>query len=103
MRELQGNVQKDEVTVDDVVPTDGPPEPNRPSVGKWERKLAKVMQNPGQWFIVQRGPNAVATANNLRRRSVRIPRPDHEWEFVARTVDGEGRVYARYLGERHPR
>lgn len=67
--------------------------------GEWMRMLEPLMNQPGRWAIVARKQSrsvASTTAQNLRQRIVRIP--TGQWEFASRTVDGEARVYARYLG-----
>lgn len=67
----------------------------------WGDVLAPLKDYPGRWALVHTGdPKKVRTkASNLTRGNVARGRVEpSEWEFVSRTVDGEGRMYARYLG-----
>lgn len=67
--------------------------------GYWVPLLEPLMDQPKRWAIVatkETQSNASSTAANLRFRVVKVP--PGRWEFVSRTVDGEHRVYARYLG-----
>lgn len=72
---------------------------NRPL--EWPARLAPLRERPGQWARVSKhlnGPAASSTANDLRKG--RRPGVDPaEFEFTGRTIDGEGYVYARFIGE----
>jgi hypothetical protein len=49
-------------------------------------------------IVKNTGPSAAKTAHTIRS-GVQAPyRPSGSFEAVARTVDGEHRVYARYTG-----
>ncbi len=104
MQNMQEDMEEDGLigSFEDVIPVPaGPPPVKRGREPVWVKKLRPLVEHPGQWFIVKAGPGSHSTANNLRRRQVNIPHPDHEWEFVARSEEGVAKVYARYLGERH--
>lgn len=81
-----------------------PPGPS-PHDGKrrareWEERLAPLRDWPERWARVY-GPvtqnQALNAAANGRRGNWSGIDPD-EWEITCRTVDGQGYVYARYLG-----
>jgi hypothetical protein len=77
-----------------------PPDPARPRwAGRWVEKLQPLMEHPKRWAVVDTrdgSENARTCVNNLR--SGRIKTPPGQWEFLFRTVEGEFRVYGRYLG-----
>jgi hypothetical protein len=78
---------------------DPPQGPHIPAKrGKWQELLAPLVDRPNTWAIVHRGSNSPGAAGNLRAGKVIMP--PGQWEFVSRTVEGQGRVYARYLGPR---
>lgn len=65
--------------------------------GVWVERLSICVQNPGrpaQVLVAKSVEAAQDAADNLRRRLVIIPRPDHQWVFTAR----ENVVYAIYKG-----
>ena len=94
MREMQ----RDPETA--VIPVDDLPPPDRAHKRLWEYRLQPLVENPGQWFLIKTGKGSESAVNNLRNRQVKIPYPDHEWQFAVRTVDGVKHAYGRYLGER---
>lgn len=74
-----------------------PPKPNTP-VGIWVERLEPLLESPGEWFRVHETKSrnyATSSVSELRQRNLKIPLPDHEWEFTARGH----RVYARYMGK----
>ena len=78
-----------------------PPMPNRGTNRRvrWVDHLAPLVQSPGEWArvgVYAKATTAYSTARNLRTGRVQVPAG--RWDFVGRSVDGEGRVYARYLG-----
>lgn len=80
----------------------GEPPPGRRGLIDWPAVAVSLRAEPGRWAIIQvcRSP---AAASNLARRvrdgSYSAFRPVGAFEAVSRTVDGEIRVYARYVGE----
>jgi hypothetical protein len=57
---------------------------------------------PGEWARVGAYPtpaSASSIAYRINRGTLRAWSPAGAFEAVSRTVDGEHRVYARYLGE----
>jgi hypothetical protein len=74
-----------------------PPPPKR--VDDWAEELTPLMAQPKRWAVVavrKTGSAARAVHGNFVSRRVKVP--PGEWEFARRMVDGEHRVYARYLG-----
>jgi len=80
-----------------------PPGARSAATGRdWTAAAAVLRKEPRRWAIVAVCPNAVtaaSTANNIRRGQVAAMRPVGAFEAVSRTVDGEYRVYARWVGE----
>lgn len=82
------------------------PEQVRVRTTQWEKRLQPLVEHPGKWARVYSGAvtTARAYASSLRQRKVRIPEPEHGWEFTSRKevqTDGSevGKIYARYNGE----
>ena len=74
-----------------------PPASDR--VLSWREKLTPLVDYPKRWAVIAVKPGRVAANSlqlNLRRG--RLTLPPGRWEFVYRVVEGEHRVYARYLG-----
>lgn len=68
----------------------------------YEDVARKLRARPGQWAIVaqyDKSRTAAGVANNIRKGISRHFRPEGHYEAVGRTVGGEHRVYARYVGE----
>lgn len=66
----------------------------------WKGIAATLQADPGEWYKVldcNTSANAATTARYIRE-SYYTPLRASRYEAVARTVDGEHRVYARYLG-----
>ncbi|WP_157868857.1 hypothetical protein [Streptomyces atriruber] len=63
---------------------------------------AALKQRPGQWGIVGTYKNigsASGVGIRIKRGATAAYRPAGAFEAVARTVHGEARLYARYVGE----
>ena len=63
---------------------------------------AKLREHPGKWArIVTANSRAAADslAYQIKTGRLRAYLPSGHYEAVARTVDSEHRVYARYVGE----
>lgn len=61
----------------------------------------KLKARPNEWAIVNTYPNSRtsgAVASSIRTGQVTAYLPRGAWEAVSRLVDGEHRVYARYVG-----
>jgi len=73
----------------------------RSGVTDWRRVADELRQRPGQWAVVATRPSsgAAATIAGAIRKGSRAGMPSGAFEARARTVDGECRVYARYVGE----
>lgn len=78
-----------------------------PPAKRAHRNLGKVAdelrEHPGLWAVVLALPvaersHATSLARQIRHGLVSYWRPAGVFEAVSRTVDGEARVYARYLG-----
>lgn len=67
------------------------------------RGLAQQLKdNPGEWAVVGTKETPALAGQNaydIRKANLAAYRPAGSFEAVARTVDGEHRVYARYVGE----
>lgn len=65
--------------------------------GVWVERLRPLVANPNRPAIIFTAESAEQAGNavdNLNRRRVFIPRPDHDWVFMSR----ENVVYAIYKG-----
>lgn len=66
------------------------------------RSLADELRaRPGEWAVVSTHPTmgtAQSTSSNIRSGRRAIYRPRFAFDATAREVDGEYRVYARYIG-----
>lgn len=84
-----------------------PPRPiNSPGIRDLSAALddvaAQLRATPGEWARIdtkQTKGAATARAQQIRTGSLRAFRPHGTFEAAARTVDGEHRVYARYVGQ----
>jgi len=80
----------------------GPPPPAETKHGKIARALRG---RPSEWAVVQRVASiarAASAAQAIRSAKLNAYEPAGAFQAVARTVEGEHRVYARYIGERRP-
>lgn len=88
----------------DEVRWEDPPSANRSANRRkrqWEPRLLPLMEQPKRWAVVRTYPTAKQAydaVGNLRGAGYRRYLPSGRWEFTSRTVDGEYRLYARYLG-----
>lgn len=66
----------------------------------WGPIVAELRTRPGEWAVVAVKPTAAAAATVAAhmRRGIYTGMSRGEFEAMARTVDGEYRVYARYVG-----
>jgi hypothetical protein len=76
---------------------------NGTAVGRpriYEALLTPLMEHPKRWARIRTFPtskSARTSAWHLAKRRYFVP--PGKWEFVGRTVDGKGALYARYMGE----
>jgi len=95
--------------VSEVTFSGPPPAANRKlGEGKHFRAAAELRAEPGYWAVIgtySTNPSARTAASNIRcayagesRVSPSAWEPAGAYEAEARTVDGEHRVYARYVG-----
>ena len=66
--------------------------------GEWAKRLEFLSEAPGQWAVVHKTGDKVPhpTVNTLRQGRAAGVDPD-DYEFVGRTIEGEGHVFARLL------
>jgi len=80
-------------------------DPPRRGVGEahnWPGIAADLRQRPKQWAIAvicRNFSTAGQTARRIRDGAYKPMEPTGAFEATARTIDGEHRVYARYVGE----
>ena len=63
----------------------------------------ELRDNPGRWGIVKvhgKAQDSSSMANTIRKGVTGAWKPAGAFEAAARTVNGEHRVYARYVGEK---
>lgn len=80
-----------------VVEFRDPPPARRAAGGKYIEVLAQLLTNRSRWAMVMEfdtPDKAAAAQRNLHQRKVRIPQPDHLWEFAARGCE----LFAVYRG-----
>jgi hypothetical protein len=74
----------------------------RPGGAKRHAEVAAQLKSrPGEWARVaafDKDTRSRTYAHYIRRGGLAAYRPDGSFEAVSRTVDGEYRVYARYVG-----
>lgn len=78
-----------------------PPQPRIRPVHDWAGIGSALRARPGEWAIVAVVANAQlagSTARHVRAGAYQALRDFGRFEAVARTVDGEHRIYARYAG-----
>ena len=78
---------------------DPPPQRTGRGSGKWQAIVQPLREHPKRWAILACFPTCDQAANIAvsLRSGVRKTGPGR-FEFAARTVDGEHRIYGRYLG-----
>lgn len=68
---------------------------------KWVKEAIELRERPGEWAVLHTSKSAqlsAAAARTIRVAKVKAWQPAGSFEAIARTVDGEHRVYARYVG-----
>lgn len=79
---------------------DGPPPDLSGHHGKWRRLLAPLVADPKVWYRVM-GPTSPGSARRFAwmLSAGRIANIEaDEYEATSRNEDGQGYVYARYVG-----
>lgn len=67
----------------------------------WPQIAKELQRRPGKWALIAVCPNtatAGSTARHIRNGAYEALRSVGIFDAVARTIDGEARVYAQYLG-----
>ena len=81
------------------VVTSGPGRGARPK--GWHGEVARQLRaRPGEWAVIDvygSQASAAGVAYQIRMGGYSAYQPRGAWEAVSRLVDGENRVYARYL------
>lgn len=65
----------------------------------WTNQLLPLLSRPNVWariWVFDNPEQAYKLQSNLHRRQVKIPEPEHVWEFSARGCE----VYAIYRGRK---
>ncbi|WP_030271233.1 hypothetical protein [Streptomyces sp. NRRL B-24484] len=77
----------------------GPP----PAAETKHGRIARALRDrPSEWAVVQRSASitrAASAAQAIRSAKLGAYEPAGAFQAVARTVEGEHRVYARWIGE----
>ena len=91
-------------STDPVVWEDPPGARSRDGMVSHHKAAAILRTKPGRWGIVATYDHATTTASTagvIRSGRTGAWRPAGHYEAMARTVSGEHRVYARYVGDRN--
>lgn len=70
--------------------------------GKHAAIAEQLRTRPGEWAVIAtyaHSGTCGSMAQGIKRGLIRAYAPEGAFEAVSRTVDGEHRVYARYVGE----
>lgn len=68
----------------------------------WDEIAEELRSQPNRWALVAVCPNSAtagSTARHIRNGHYNAMRELGPFEATSRTVDGEARVYARYVSE----
>lgn len=63
---------------------------------------AALRERPGEWAVIKTTPTSQAArsaATHIRTGLLAAYRPARSFEATSRTVEGEHRVYARFVGQ----
>ncbi|CAL9367911.1 hypothetical protein [Streptomyces sp. enrichment culture] len=77
-----------------------PPAPKQRPRGDQTKAAQALKERPGEWGMVtvcRNGGSSSSMARAIRKGASRTWQPAGDFEAVARKVDGEYRVYARYM------
>lgn len=80
-----------------------PPKRVRVTWGRHADVASKLRAKPGEWAPIgtyNSSQTAASIARQIKRAVLSAYMPAGSFEAVSRTVDGESRVYARYVGEK---
>lgn len=76
-----------------------PPRSRRGAHKPWLERVEPLVEQPKRWAIVYVSPTKGSAAKmvySLNHHGMQLP--PGRFEFTSRTVNGEHRVYGRYLG-----
>ena len=80
---------------------EAPPSQKRVTWGRHHEVARKLKAKPGEWAVVgvyNASNTAAAIARQVKRATLSAYEPAGAFEAISRTVDGEYRAYARYVG-----
>lgn len=83
-----------------IIRWEEPPPAKHTAVHDWPRIAADLQSKPGEWahILTCVSPATAGTTAKYVRESFYEPLKGGQYEAKSRTVDGEFRVYARYMG-----
>lgn len=93
------------VAAERVIAWEEPPPANHGRGPSHEPLAAALRAKPGEWAHVltyDTSATSAMTAGHIRRGVGVAWRPAGAYEAASRKVNGENRVYARYVGEEEP-
>lgn len=68
-------------------------------IAQWEGVAADLRERPGEWALIATGVEHANTAGQINAARIRCFAPAGAFEAQRQLVDGEIRVYARYVAE----
>ena len=80
---------------------EAPPSQRRITWGRHHEVARKLKAKPGEWAVVgvyNASNTAASIARQVKRGVLTAYAPAGSFEAMSRTVDGEYRAYARYVG-----
>ena len=82
-----------------IIRWEDPPPRRTSDVYDWEAISMELKACPGNWALVVICPNTATAGSTARHIRNGLYEPLRAgFDAVARTIDGEARVYARYVG-----
>lgn len=79
-----------------------PPAQRRITWGRHHEVASKLRAKPGEWAVVgvyNASNTAASIARQVNRGAMTAYQPAGSFEAMSHTVDGEPRVYVRFVGE----
>jgi hypothetical protein len=80
-----------------------PPAQRRITWGRHYEVASRLRAKPGEWAVVgvyNASNTAASIARQVNRGAMAAYQPAGSFEAMSRTVDGEYRAYARFVGEK---
>jgi hypothetical protein len=68
-------------------------------IAEWDGVATDLRARPGEWALIATGAQHTGTAGQINAGRIVAFAPAGTFEAQRQTVDGEIRVYARYVGE----